>query len=98
MMELFYVDGPSFRAPLPVETSEAISQKVFQIKEEAERRLTALDWRLQRARERGAIGEVGVESEYDVLVLREQIRQASNAAEAVVRELGSVADVVAFSW
>ncbi|MEW7867409.1 hypothetical protein [Aeromonas diversa] len=78
--------------------TEAIAAKVLEIKAEAERRITALDWRLQRAQEREQLGETGVETVADVLALREQIRQASNAAEAVVQSLESVSDVLAFGW
>ena len=34
----------------------------------------------------------------DVLALREQIRQASNAAELAVSSLESASDVLAFTW
>lgn len=78
--------------------SEVVTIKLMEIKAEAERRITALDWRLQRSQEREQLGEAGVEAVADVLALREQIRQASNAAEAVVRELESVEEVISFSW
>lgn len=84
--------------PQPITLDEAKATKVVEIKAEAERRITALDWRLQRAQEREQLGETGVETVADVLALREQIRQASNAAELVVRELESVEKVVSFSW
>ncbi|MFR9719868.1 hypothetical protein ACL00X_10980 [Aeromonas diversa] len=78
--------------------AEAIAAKVLEIKSEAERRITALDWRLQRAREREQLGETGVETVADVLALREQIRQQSNAAEAVVAMLTATHEVQAFTW
>lgn len=84
--------------PQPITLDEAKAAKVVEIKAEAERRITALDWRLQRAQEREQLGESGVETVSDVLVLREQIRQASNAAEAAVATLDSVEDVLAFTW
>ena len=84
--------------PQPITLDEAKAAKVVEIKAEAERRITALDWRLQRAQEREQLGESGVETVSDVLVLREQIRQASNAAEAAVDTLSSVKDVLAFTW
>ncbi|MFR9719104.1 hypothetical protein ACL00X_07085 [Aeromonas diversa] len=98
MSELIIVDGPGARRPLPDTLEAAIAAKVAEIKSEAERRITALDWRLQRAQEREQLGEAGVETVADVLALREQIRQASNAAEAVVQTLESVSDVLAFGW
>ena len=84
--------------PQPITLDEAKAAKVVEIKAEAERRITALDWRLQRAQEREQLGEAGVETVADVLALREQIRQASNAAEAAVATLSSVEDVLGFSW
>lgn len=76
----------------------AKAAKVIEIKAEAERRITALDWRLQRAQEREQLGETGFETVADVLVLREQIRQVSNAAELAVSTLTEVSAVQAFTW
>ena len=84
--------------PQPITLDEAKAAKVVEIKAEAERRITALDWRLQRAQEREQLGEAGVEAVADVLVLREQIRQASNAAELAVSTLTEVSAVQAFTW
>ena len=84
--------------PEPITLDEAKAAKVVEIKAEAERRITALDWRLQRAQEREQLGETGFETVADVLALREQIRQASNAAELAVATLVSVEDVLAFTW
>ena len=98
MMELIIVDGPGKPLPPPITLDEAKAAKIVEIKAEAERRITVLDWRLQRAQEREQLGEVGVETVADVLTLREQIRQASNAAELAVATLVSVEDVLAFTW
>lgn len=84
--------------PQPITLDEAKAAKVVEIKAEAERRITALDWRLQRAQEREQLGEAGVETVADVLALREQIRQASNAAELAVSTLTEVSVVQAFTW
>lgn len=97
MAGLYIVDGPGSALPLP-SLDVAIATKIAEIKSEAERRITALDWRLQRAQERETLGEAGFETVADVLVLREQIRQASNAAEAAVASLLTVEEVIAFSW
>ncbi|GJA45509.1 hypothetical protein [Aeromonas caviae] len=78
--------------------AELIALKVIEIKAEAERRITALDWRLLRAQEREQLGETGFETVADVLSLREQIRQASNAAELAVSTLTDVGAVLAFTW
>ena len=97
-MELIIVEGPGKPSPEQPAMDAAIATKIAEIKSEAERRITSLDWRLQRAREREQLGEVGVDTVADVLALREQIRQSSNAAEQAVRELESVEEVVSFSW
>ena len=97
-MELVIVDGPGKPSPEQPAIDEAQATKIVEIKAEAERRITALDWRLQRAQEREQLGETGVETVADVLTLREQIRQASNAAELAVATLASVEDVLGFSW
>ena len=98
MMELIVIDGPGMPSPERPTLDEAKEAKVVEIKAEAERRITALDWRLQRAQEREQLGETGFETVADVLALREQIRQASNAAELAVATLASVEDVLGFSW
>ena len=94
---LYIVDGPGSAQPVP-SLDEAKVTKIVEIKAEAERRITVLDWRLQRAQEREQLGESGVETVSEVLVLREQIRQASNAAEVAVSQLTDVADVASFYW
>ena len=94
---LYIVDGPGSAQPVP-SLDEAKATKIVEIKAEAERRITALDWRLQRAQEREQLGETGVETVADVLALREQIRQASNAAELAVSPLTDVSAVQAFTW
>ena len=96
-MELIIVDGPGMPIPQPITLDEAKAAKVVEIKAEAERRITALDWRLQRAQERERLGETGVETVADVLAMREQIRQASNAAELAVSTLTEVSAVQAFT-
>lgn len=100
MQDYLVIDGPgSIKAIAPIlELGDAIAAKVAEIKTEAERRITALDWRLQRAQEREQLSEAGFETVADVLLLREQIRQASNAAEMAVSTLTDVGVVLAFTW
>ena len=94
------IGGPG--APIRVveltDLDSAKVSKTVEIKAEAERRIMALDWRLQRAQEREKLGESGVETVADVLLLREQIRQASNAAEHAVSSITDVSAVQAFTW
>ena len=97
-MEIMIVDGPGSNTSATATLDEAKAAKVVEIKAEAERRITALDWRLQRAQEREQLGETDVETVADVLALREQIRQASNAAELAVAQLADVAEVASFYW
>lgn len=92
------ISTPEKQPEIAVQLDEAIAGKISEIKAEAERRIIALDWRLQRAQEREKLGESGVETVADVLLLREQIRQASNAAEQAVSTLTDVGAVRAFTW
>jgi len=92
------ISTPEKQPEISVTLDEAIAGKISEIKAEAERRIIALDWRLQRAQEREKLGESGVETVADVLLLREQIRQASNAAELAVSTLTDVSLVQAFTW
>lgn len=80
------------------ELSTAKAARIELIKQEAADRIAATDWRLERARERAALVEQSPETEADVLAEREQIRQASNAAEAAVIALTMVEQVKTFSW
>ena len=98
MMEIIIVDGPGKPSPEQPTLDEAKDASILEIKAEAERRITALDWRLQRAQEREQLGEAGFEAVADVLALREQIRQTSNAAELAVSTLTEVSAVQAFTW
>lgn len=100
MQDYLVIDGPgSIKVIAPIlELGDAIAAKVAEIKAEADHRITALEWRLQRAQEREQLGETGFETVADVLVLREQIRQASNAAEQAVSTLSDVGAVLAFTW
>ena len=99
-MELIYVYPSSVPDNLVNinDVESAIAYKILNIKAEAKHHITALDWRLQRAQERERLGETGVETVADVLALREQIRQASNAAELAVSTLTEVSAVQAFTW
>ena len=97
--QLVIVDGPGWQSlPLKVTLAEAKSKRIDEIKAEAADRIAATDWRLERARERAALGKENPETEADVLAEREQIRQASNAAEAAVIALTTVEQVKTFSW
>ena len=82
----------------PITLDEAKAAKVVEIKAEAERRITALDWRLQRATEEELLGIVGTETKQAVLLERQAIRESSTAAEADVMKLTTVEAVVNFSW
>lgn len=73
------------------------AEKILKIKAEAERRIRLLDWRLERAKERKALGIVGYETVNDIYQLKEDIRQWSNELEVVLMQLDSIEEVNAFS-
>lgn len=66
------------------------AEKFLEIKAEAERRIGLLDWRLERAREREALGIIGYETVTDIYQEKESIRQWSDQLEAAVMQLDSI--------
>lgn len=79
------------------------------IKQQAAERITALDWKLQRAEDRVSQAELGGEAKISALELaeaellevldtRETIRQASNEAEAELMALEETQTIEQFNW
>ncbi len=68
------------------------------IKEEAQQRIEAISWRLERAREREFLGVAGLTDIDTALAEREMIRQTSNVIEAQLDSLETVEAVRAFTW
>ena len=68
------------------------------IKETAAQLISALDWKLERARERADAGWATLAEVDAVLAEREAIRRSSNAAEAAVDALTDVGSVQTFTW
>ncbi|SHO59260.1 hypothetical protein [Vibrio quintilis] len=81
-----------------IDIAELKSERITQIKQEAEERITCLNWRLQRAQERESLNVTDVETVEDVMKLREAIRTASNDAELAVNQLETVEAIESFSW
>ena len=63
------------------------------IKKEAGERISALDWKVTRAKERG--DQVALQAAYDE---REAIRQASDQAEAQVMAMTDYDQIMRFTW
>ncbi|EKO3626403.1 hypothetical protein M3926_000418 [Vibrio metschnikovii] len=76
----------------------AKAEKILEIKEEAERRIGLLGWRLERAKEREALGIVGYETVNDIYQLKEGIRQWSNQLEVELMQIESVGEVDSFRF
>lgn len=75
----------------------ARAARTLRIKTESRERIEAMDWRLERARERDQAGlTTGAEAE--VLAAREAIRRSSDDAEAAVAALTDKAEIAAFTW
>ncbi|NAX44355.1 MULTISPECIES: hypothetical protein [unclassified Vibrio] len=74
------------------------AEKILAIKAEAERRINLLEWRLERAREREALGIVGYETVTDIYQLKEAIRQWSNQREVELMRLESIEQVSEFTF
>lgn len=79
------------------DSTVAKAEKILEIKAEAERRIKLLDWRLERAKEREALGIVGYETVNDIHQLKEDIRQWSNQIEVELMQLESIDAVNVFS-
>lgn len=95
-VEWNYDGAELVRDPLAA-LNRAKSARIIKIKKEAAQLITALDWKLERARERDVL-ELDSANTVDVLNQREAIRQASNRAEDAVNNLTDAQSVNAFSW
>lgn len=71
----------------------AKAEKILEIKNEAERRINLLQWRLERAKEREALGIISHETVAGIYQLREDIRQWSNQLEAELMRLQTVDEI-----
>ena len=70
--------------------------RVDLIKTQAGERISALDWKVDRARERDALN--GISTLQDVYAEREAIRTASDVAEAAIADLTTLDEIRAFTW
>ena len=78
--------------------AEAKAERIARIKTEAAERISATDWRLERARERETAGWGTLADVDAVLVERESIRQCSDQAEQIVMSLDDIEAVRTFEW
>jgi len=69
---------------------------VIRIKTEAGQRITSLNWKVDRARERDVLNRTSTLQE--VYAEREAIRAASNEAETAIAELAFFDDIRDFTW
>lgn len=76
----------------------AKTARKMRIKAEAAQLITALDWKLTRAREQEQFGVVDLSAVDAILVQRETIRQSSNIAELAVDALTEITAVIGFTW
>ncbi len=72
------------------------AEKITQIKRWASEQINATAWRLERAKEKDALGVSCCEKPVQVLVDREAIRRASNRAEKEIRELKKIEEIRAY--
>lgn len=75
-----------------------IAAAIVRIKAAAFEKIAALDWKLDRAREREDASWESLEAVNAVLAMRESIRRSSDAAEAAVMSLTDIAEIEAFTW
>lgn len=92
-----YVDG-ALHEDVAAGLLRAKAARIATIKQEAEALISATDWKLQRAKEREEAGWASLADVDAILLERECIRRSSNEAEALLKGLGTVADVEVFQW
>lgn len=95
MVGKYWINGELYDTPRDITVAKA--EKILEIKAEAERRIGLLDWRLERAKEREALGIMGYETVNDIHQLKEDIRQWSNQIEVELMQLESIDAVNVFS-
>ena len=78
------------------ELQAARNALVIRIKTEAGQRITSLNWKVDRARERDVLNRTSTLQE--VYAEREAIRAASNEAETAIAELAFFDDIRDFTW
>lgn len=77
---------------------DAKAQRISRIKSEAAEQIAATDWQLQRAKEREEAGWAALSAVDCILAQRESIRRSSDEAEAQVLVLGTIEEVIGFTW
>lgn len=99
-MDIVVVDDSlrkRLKLDVPKDLTVAKAEKILEIKAEAERRISLLDWRLERAKEREALGIVGYETVNAIYQLKEDIRQWSNQIEVELMQLSTLTEVNMFA-
>lgn len=71
---------------------------VLRIKAAAFEKIAALDWKLDRAREREDASWESLEVVNAVLAMRESIRRSSDEAETAVMSLMDISEIESFAW
>lgn len=94
----YFIIGGEIVLNEDVAIPEAREQRIQKIKQEAGERIAALDWKLDRAREREDASWESLEAVNAVLAMRESIRRSSDTAEAAVMELRDIAAIEAYTW
>lgn len=94
----YFIIGGEIVLNEDVAIPEARQQRIQKIKQEAGERIAALDWKLDRAREREDASWESLEAVNAVLAMRESIRRSSDTAEAAVMELRDIAAIEAYTW
>ncbi|WP_419798700.1 MAG: hypothetical protein ACNI26_03230 [Terasakiella sp.] len=89
-------DADTVASQQAAELKTARSALVGRVKSEAGERITATDWKVDRARERDALN--GTTTLQDVYAEREAIRTASDEAETAIAALATLDEIQAFTW
>lgn len=87
-----------YNPPVVIPLSTYKNERIALIKIEANERISATDWKLQRVEERKRRAKKDQADVDAVLDMRDLIRTDSDLAEIAVMALTTVEDVQAFTW
>ncbi|MCL2829980.1 MAG: hypothetical protein FWD77_04480 [Betaproteobacteria bacterium] len=91
------VENGALKIDTEIKRMRARDTRIARIKVEASERIAALDWRLERARERDTLDLPG-ETLPEVLAAREAVRRASSRAEDEVWVLQDFSSITDYRW
>lgn len=87
-----------YHEPVAPDLDATKAAKITQIKQEANERISALDWVLSRATRHVGLGKAPKKSLAEVYQMQDDIEVASDAAEIAVNLLTTAEEIKQFTW